>query len=152
MEAERASEVVERFLAVERIEPHAAARLRRTPKHVQDAVVARGSLSGTRDPTAVLMTRIKEAERDTPPDAAVAPPQPALGMGSPVDAYGQMAQQWGGEYATAYASNMYMYQQALGAAAYAGPQQWQYPQAGALGAPQWPYAPLQAPAAAGGPE
>eukprot|EP00927_Polykrikos_kofoidii_P024254 TRINITY_DN22096_c1_g3_i1.p1 TRINITY_DN22096_c1_g3~~TRINITY_DN22096_c1_g3_i1.p1 ORF type:complete len:453 (-),score=73.45 TRINITY_DN22096_c1_g3_i1:371-1729(-) len=67
LDSEKASEVVERFLVIERVEPHAAARLRRSSKIVQEAVVARGSLSGTRDPTAVLMTRIRDAERDAPP-------------------------------------------------------------------------------------
>lgn len=61
---EKASDEVERFLAIENVEPHAAARLRRASHHVQQAAIARGSLAGTRDPSAVLMTRLRDAERE----------------------------------------------------------------------------------------
>mmetsp|Transcript_97739 Transcript_97739/g.203942 ORF Transcript_97739/g.203942 Transcript_97739/m.203942 type:complete len:429 (-) Transcript_97739:37-1323(-) len=67
LEAERAPEEIERFLIIERVEPHAAARLRRAPREVQTSVVSRGSLAGTRDPTAVLMTRIRDAEKEHAP-------------------------------------------------------------------------------------
>eukprot|EP00928_Gymnodinium_smaydae_P027572 TRINITY_DN21286_c0_g1_i2.p1 TRINITY_DN21286_c0_g1~~TRINITY_DN21286_c0_g1_i2.p1 ORF type:complete len:278 (-),score=77.15 TRINITY_DN21286_c0_g1_i2:163-996(-) len=65
-----ASDDVERFLKVENVEPHAAARLRRSTPIVQKLVIARGTLSGTRDPSAVLMTRIRDAEKEAGPAAS----------------------------------------------------------------------------------
>lgn len=50
--------VVEKFLATNIIEPHAAARLRTLPKEQQEAVMG-GSLAGARNPTAVLIGRMR---------------------------------------------------------------------------------------------
>mmetsp|Transcript_106967 Transcript_106967/g.300853 ORF Transcript_106967/g.300853 Transcript_106967/m.300853 type:complete len:432 (-) Transcript_106967:216-1511(-) len=97
LDSDKASEVVERFLVVERIEAHAAARLRKASKYVQETVVSRGSLSGTRDPTAVLMTRIRDAEREAPPgEAQPTPAQQAAAVDPNAAAnamYAQMMQQ-----------------------------------------------------------
>jgi hypothetical protein len=62
-QTEWAPEVIERFITNEEVEPYAAARLRRAPRVVQQAVVLRGSLTGSRNPTAVLMTRMRNAEK-----------------------------------------------------------------------------------------
>eukprot|EP00927_Polykrikos_kofoidii_P040349 TRINITY_DN34511_c0_g1_i1.p1 TRINITY_DN34511_c0_g1~~TRINITY_DN34511_c0_g1_i1.p1 ORF type:complete len:408 (-),score=62.88 TRINITY_DN34511_c0_g1_i1:227-1450(-) len=125
MDADKASEVVERFLAAECVEPHAAARLRKTSKKVQDSVVSRGSLSGTRDPTAVLMSRIRDAEKEMPPEVASTPggAQGQAGSaadGTPQDLFSQVAKQWGEDYAKAYFAQFYQYQQLE--LAYASPQ------------------------------
>merc|ERR1719436_1439256 len=43
------------------VEPHAGARLRALPPHMQRMVLDRGSLLGARDPSAVLNSRIRDA-------------------------------------------------------------------------------------------
>lgn len=104
LETERAPEEIERFLIIERVEPHAAARLRRAPRVVQQAVVSRGSLAGTRDPTAVLMTRIRDAEKEHAPssDPLVAIQQAAQAAQDAADPYGSDPQ----AYALAYYAQM----------------------------------------------
>lgn len=51
--------IVEAFLKQNTIEPHAAARLRVLPKEMQE-VVMQGTLAGARDPTAVVIGRIRK--------------------------------------------------------------------------------------------
>jgi len=53
---------VEHFLASNSVEPHAATQFRGLPAHVQTLVMSRGSLAGARDPTAVLMARMRQAK------------------------------------------------------------------------------------------
>lgn len=60
---------VELFLQHNPVEPHAATRLRTLPMELQTIVLQRGSLFGGRDPTAVLLGRIRSATsglRNTP--------------------------------------------------------------------------------------
>lgn len=52
---------VEAFLAVNPVEAHAAARLRALPNPLQWMVFERGSLQGARDPSAVLISRVRDA-------------------------------------------------------------------------------------------
>mmetsp|Transcript_32670 Transcript_32670/g.50823 ORF Transcript_32670/g.50823 Transcript_32670/m.50823 type:complete len:808 (+) Transcript_32670:194-2617(+) len=52
---------VELFLQHNPVEPHAATRLRSLPMELQTIVLQRGSLFGGRDPTAVLLGRIRSA-------------------------------------------------------------------------------------------
>lgn len=52
---------VEAFLAQNPVEPHAAARLRSLPSELQRRVLERGSLFGARDPSAVLISRVRDA-------------------------------------------------------------------------------------------
>merc|ERR1719498_1831014 len=54
---------VELFLQHNPVEPHAATRLRSLPIELQKIVLSRGSLFGGRDPTAVLLGRIRAATR-----------------------------------------------------------------------------------------
>merc|ERR1719247_1062768 len=54
---------VELFLQHNPVEPHAATRLRSLPMELQKIVLSRGSLFGGRDPTAVLLGRIRAATR-----------------------------------------------------------------------------------------
>merc|ERR1719506_3296826 len=54
---------VELFLQHNPVEPHAATRLRSLPVELQKIVLSRGSLFGGRDPTAVLLGRIRAATR-----------------------------------------------------------------------------------------
>lgn len=117
-DSDKKSEVVERFLSIECVEPHAAARLRKASKYAQDSVISRGSLSGTRDPTAVLMSRIRDAEKDAPAEERAATPE-ATDAESSLDWYTQVVQQWGEEYAVAYLAQIQQYQLM---AAYALPQ------------------------------
>jgi len=56
-----AADGVEQFLASADVLPHAAELLRKSPRQVQDAVMARGALSGSRNATAVLWARIRDA-------------------------------------------------------------------------------------------
>lgn len=51
---------VEAFLSVNPVETHAAAKLRSLPKHLQRIVMDRGSLGGARDPSAVLISRVRD--------------------------------------------------------------------------------------------
>lgn len=112
LESQKANEEVERFLIIERgIEPHAAKKLRTSSKAVQDVIMGRGTLQGTRDPTAVLMTRIREAERDHPNS------EPAGIGGLTVDGLAGVAGQNQEEYAAAayyqYLLQVQAYQTAL---------------------------------------
>merc|ERR1719440_1959408 len=52
---------VEIFLQHNPVEPHAATRLRSLPPEFQKIVLQRGSLFGGRDPTAVLLGRVRAA-------------------------------------------------------------------------------------------
>jgi predicted component of type VI protein secretion system len=52
---------VELFLQHNPVEPHGAQRLRSLPVEVQAVVLTSGSLFGARDPTAVLLSRIRAA-------------------------------------------------------------------------------------------
>eukprot|EP00448_Togula_jolla_P025802 CAMPEP_0170653238 /NCGR_PEP_ID=MMETSP0224-20130122/47305_1 /TAXON_ID=285029 /ORGANISM="Togula jolla, Strain CCCM 725" /LENGTH=672 /DNA_ID=CAMNT_0010985105 /DNA_START=62 /DNA_END=2080 /DNA_ORIENTATION=- len=52
---------VEAFLAANTVDPQAAARFRALPSDLQRLVLLRGSLVGTRDPSAVLMSRVRDA-------------------------------------------------------------------------------------------
>lgn len=52
---------VEAFLAVNPVDQQAAARFRALPVELQRMVLVRGSLVGTRDPSAVLMSRVRDA-------------------------------------------------------------------------------------------
>merc|ERR1719440_1805048 len=54
---------VELFLQHNPVEPHAATRLRSLPTELQKIVLSRGSLFGGRDPTAVLLGRVRAATR-----------------------------------------------------------------------------------------
>merc|ERR1740138_202274 len=54
---------VELFLQHNPVEPHAATRLRSLPMELQKIVLSRGSLFGGRDPTAVLLGRVRAATR-----------------------------------------------------------------------------------------
>merc|ERR1719447_2723728 len=59
---------VEAFLRAEpEIEERAATMLRSKPPEVQRMVLSRGGLSGTRNPTAVLVSRIRNAEEGLRP-------------------------------------------------------------------------------------
>lgn len=52
---------VDAFLAANPVEGHASLRLRTIPIHLQREVMSRGSLLGARDPSAVLISRIRDA-------------------------------------------------------------------------------------------
>merc|ERR1719345_622633 len=54
---------VELFLQHNPVEPHAATRIRSLPMELQKIVLTRGSLFGGRDPTAVLLGRVRAATR-----------------------------------------------------------------------------------------
>jgi hypothetical protein len=53
---------VETFLQLNTVDPEAAMRLRALPPHLQRRVLERGDLRHTRNPSAVLITRLREAE------------------------------------------------------------------------------------------
>uniref|UniRef100_A0A7S1R5Y1 RanBP2-type domain-containing protein n=1 Tax=Alexandrium catenella TaxID=2925 RepID=A0A7S1R5Y1_ALECA len=52
---------VEAFLAANPVDFQAASRLRALPQHLQRLVLIRGSLSGVRDASSVLMSRVRDA-------------------------------------------------------------------------------------------
>lgn len=52
---------VETFLSMNSVELHAATKLRGLPRHLQRQVLDRGSLMGARDPSAVLISRVRDA-------------------------------------------------------------------------------------------
>lgn len=54
---------VEGFLASSPIDPEAADRLRALPPRLQQAVIRRGPVSDTRNPSAVLIARVRDAEQ-----------------------------------------------------------------------------------------
>jgi len=57
------AEKVSKFLATTQVDAHTAERLRKLPGYMQEAVLKQGSLQETRNPTAVLLDRVQEAER-----------------------------------------------------------------------------------------
>merc|ERR1719199_582324 len=65
---------VELFLQHNPVEPHAATRLRSLPVELQKIVLSRGSLFGGRDPTAVLLGRVRAATRQGPTVAGTSMP------------------------------------------------------------------------------
>mmetsp|Transcript_61594 Transcript_61594/g.155879 ORF Transcript_61594/g.155879 Transcript_61594/m.155879 type:complete len:141 (+) Transcript_61594:1-423(+) len=52
---------VEAFLSANPVDFQAASRLRALPPHLQRCVLIRGSLSGVRDASSVLMSRVRDA-------------------------------------------------------------------------------------------
>lgn len=52
------------FLANHPVEDHARVKFLSLDPHSQAAIIIRGSLAGARDPTAVLLARVKELEKD----------------------------------------------------------------------------------------
>ncbi|CAE7947297.1 Mecr [Symbiodinium sp. KB8] len=56
---------VEHFLSLNSVEPHAAAKLRSLPRALQRSVLERGSLMGARDPSAVLISRVRDIMMST---------------------------------------------------------------------------------------
>lgn len=52
---------VEMFLSMNTVESHAATKLRSLPRNLQRQVLDRGSLMGARDPSAVLISRVRDA-------------------------------------------------------------------------------------------
>ncbi|CAJ1343670.1 unnamed protein product [Effrenium voratum] len=52
---------VETFLSMNTVEAHAASKLRTLPRKLQRQVLDRGSLMGARDPSAVLISRVRDA-------------------------------------------------------------------------------------------
>lgn len=61
---------VEQFLMLNPVDPEAATRLRSLPPHLQRMVMERGPLAGTRNPSSVLIVRIRDAERGSATAAA----------------------------------------------------------------------------------
>lgn len=59
---DRLKAAVEDFLLASGVDGRAADLLRGSPPHVQDEVLRRGSIAGTRNPSAVLLSRLKTAE------------------------------------------------------------------------------------------
>merc|ERR1719382_210452 len=62
MGADGASDI-DQFIAENRIDASAGDRLRALPKDMQKTVMSRGNLTDARNPNAVLMARIRDAER-----------------------------------------------------------------------------------------
>lgn len=54
---------VEEFIAESEIDEQAAATLRASPGHVQQVVIARGKLGDVKNPSSVVMARIRDANR-----------------------------------------------------------------------------------------
>merc|ERR1719296_258902 len=63
---------VEAFIATNPVDFQAASRLRALPPHLQRHVLMRGTLSGVRDSSSVLMSRVRDAlaSGSAPPPAA----------------------------------------------------------------------------------
>jgi len=61
-----ASSDVEQFIADNRIDPSAGNKLRALPEDIQKTVMSRGNLTDARNPNAMLMGRIRDAERGNP--------------------------------------------------------------------------------------
>jgi len=53
---------LEAYLAASHVDPEAADRLRALPPHLQQAVMSRGPVGDTRNPSAVLIGRVREVE------------------------------------------------------------------------------------------
>lgn len=58
---------VEDFIKVNDLDTSAASSLRSCPSHVQQVVLSRGDLRGTRNPSSAVLARIKEAKAAPPP-------------------------------------------------------------------------------------
>lgn len=71
---------VETFLSMNSVELHAATKLRGLPRHLQRQVLDRGSLMGARDPSAVLISRVRDAMMSS---AQTMPSMPILTMTLP---------------------------------------------------------------------
>ncbi|CAE6924961.1 mecr [Symbiodinium natans] len=71
---------VEHFLSLNTVESHAAAKLRSLPRALQRSVLERGSLMGARDPSAVLISRVRDAMMST---AHTMPSMPIVTMTLP---------------------------------------------------------------------
>jgi len=70
--AQLSSPEVEAFIATNPVDFQAASRLRALPPHLQRHVLMRGTLSGVRDSSSVLMSRVRDAlaSGSAPPPAA----------------------------------------------------------------------------------
>lgn len=75
-------EDVEAFLAANPVDPEAADRLRALPPHLQQAVVQRGPVSDTRNPSAVLIARVRDVELRGGGAAAAGPLGAPAGVGA----------------------------------------------------------------------
>jgi len=62
---------VEAFLSSCRIDPEAANRMRALPPALQQSIMRRGPLADTRNPSAVLIARVREAECGRPDSGSV---------------------------------------------------------------------------------
>jgi len=74
----QSSPEVEAFLAMNTVEPHAASRLRSLPPEMQRLVIERGSLFGARDPSAVLISRVRDATMGGAQSMGLGVPAPPL--------------------------------------------------------------------------
>ncbi|CAE8643845.1 unnamed protein product, partial [Polarella glacialis] len=75
-------EEVQGFILLNPVDPEASTRLRAMPPHLQRIVMDRGPLMGTRNPSSVLIVRIRDAERGanrTAEGLGMAAPPPPLG-------------------------------------------------------------------------
>jgi len=77
-------EEVEDWIASNNVDDHAAASLRELPRTLQAGVIDRGGLGNARNPSSVLLSRIRDAQaahsRGPPPE--VPPPPPAAARGN----------------------------------------------------------------------
>merc|ERR1719355_214793 len=55
----------EQFLRMNNVEEHGASSFRQLPDATQQLIISAGSLGGSRDPTAVLITRMSKAKQGT---------------------------------------------------------------------------------------
>merc|ERR1719478_1043820 len=62
---EMTSQEVETFLAANAVDMGAANQLRREPTHIALAVIERGPLRSCRDPSGVIVARIRDAKKGT---------------------------------------------------------------------------------------
>ncbi|CAK0857149.1 unnamed protein product, partial [Prorocentrum cordatum] len=75
--AAQTADDVERFLQANAVDPEAAVRLRGLPPELQRRVLERGGLSATRNPSAVLIARMRDAEKgEVVTQAGVGEPAP----------------------------------------------------------------------------
>lgn len=70
------SDEIEAFLAMNPVDPEAASRLRSLPPHLQRCVLDRGPLFGTKNPSAVLIVRIRDSEKGRGMDGLGMPAAP----------------------------------------------------------------------------
>merc|ERR1719221_436362 len=81
---------VEAFLAVNPVDQGTAFRFRALPLSLQRLVMMRGSLVGTRDPSAVLMSRVRDAIQsggNSVGGMGTQPPPPSSGTSPEVEAF-----------------------------------------------------------------